>query len=92
VAKDYESTPTMIIANLQEQKAFIKGTPEFTIQTAVKGTKMELALPLKILPVTEQGPFYVNVIRKVGGHRLIFWRGTVLSCTEPVTYQKFMFQ
>ena len=91
VANDYESEPTAIIANLKEQKAFIKGSPELTVQTAVTGTKMELAVPLEILPVTEQDFFYLNVIR-IAGRRETYWRGGLDTYAEPVVYGKFRFQ
>jgi hypothetical protein len=91
VANGYESEPIVIITNLQEQKAFIKGSPELTIQTAVTGTKMELAVPLEILPFTEQALFYLNVIR-IAGRRETYRRGGLDTYTEPVVYGKFRFQ
>ena len=49
LTKDQNNTPIIITADLQEQKAVVSGRKEAALRALVKGSKMELEIPLDSL-------------------------------------------
>lgn len=90
VATGYESEPIVIIADLQKKRAFIDRIRDIPLAAAVNENKMELALPLNILQVTNQQSFYVNVTRSAE-KVTTYWLGNEYSVTDPVIYARFVF-
>lgn len=88
LAKDRNSAPVIITADLQGQKAIVSGRNERAIRGLARGTKMELEIPLDILDLNNSKTLYLNMARDYS-HETSFWRGNSKSYVEPMVYEKF---
>lgn len=87
-AKDHNSVPTVVTADLQQQKAMVSGMENKIIKTSVQGNKMELELPLDMVDLKELKTFYMNMTRDYD-NKTTYWRGNSKLLLEPVVYEKF---
>ena len=90
VARDHESEPTVIVADLHQKKAFVEGKRPMKLNTAVKENKMEIELPFDALQIVNQQSFYVNVTRDYNDITT-YWLGNSQSVTDPIVYAMFIF-
>ena len=90
-AKDHNSQPIIITADLQQQKAIVSGKENKEIKVGVKENKMELELPLDMVALQNQKAFYMNMTRDYD-NKTTYWRGNSKSILEPVVYEKFELQ
>ena len=91
LAKDTESLPVVIEADLQKQEAVVSGKGSKTIKAGVRGSKMELEIPLDMVDLKNAQSFYVNMTRDYN-NKTTYWRGNSKSVLEPMVYEKFALQ
>lgn len=91
LAKDRNNAPIIITADLQRQKAVVSGRSDRVIRALVKGSKMELEIPLDILDFKNIKTLYLNLARDYGDETT-FWRGNIKSISEPMVYERFELQ
>ena len=89
VARDHESEPMVIVANLQKRKAFVDGRENIRITSAVNGNRMEIALPFKLLNIGNQKSFYINLTRDYK-NITTYWLGNIYSVMDPIVYANFI--
>ena len=90
-ARDRDSIPTVITADLQQQKAVVSGREDEAIRVAVKENKMELELPLDMVDLKDMNTFYMNMSRDYD-NKTTYWRGNSRSILEPMVYEKIELQ
>ncbi len=91
VAKDHESKPVVVLANLQEGTASLEGRDGPEIDAKVSGTKMEIRLPFDVLDIKGRRSFYANACREQDA-TTTYWRGNSASVEDPVVYANFLLQ
>lgn len=91
LAKDRNSAPVVITADLQEQRAVASGRDSKAINACVKGSKMELEIPLDAVNLKDLKTLYVNMTRDYE-NKTTYWRGNSKSILEPMVYEKFALQ
>ena len=89
IARDIDSEPMVIVANLQKGKVFVDGKESLRINSAVNGHRMELELPLEVLNIRNQQSIYVNITRKFD-KTTTYWLGNRHSVMDPFVYANFV--
>ena len=89
LARDHDTEPKVIIADLREKKVFIEGKENIPITSAVNGNKMEIELPFDMLALKNQQSFYVNVTRDYD-NTTTYWLGNSHSVMDPIVYANFI--
>jgi hypothetical protein len=90
VARDHDSEPIVIVADLQKRKVFVDGKDNMRINSAVNDNRMELELPLEVLNIRNQKPFYINLTRDYK-NITTYWLGNSYSVMDPIVYANFAF-
>jgi len=94
-ARDHDSPPVVVTADLQEQEAQVSGKVNSRLKVGVKGSKMEIELPLDLIGLGGSEAFYVNLARDYhDGYQAqtTYWRGNNRSVLEPLIYERFVLQ
>jgi hypothetical protein len=95
ISEDQSAEPVNVSIDLQA--ASVSCSPQIPgnerIQAAVNpgGTKMEIRLPFKLLQLTGQSHFFLNMTRKQDD-RMTYWRGEVKNVSDPSIFEEFELQ
>jgi hypothetical protein len=90
VARDHDSEPMIIVADLQKGKAFVDGEENIRINSTVNGNRMEIELPSKVLNIRNQKSLYINLTRDYK-NITTYWLGNSYSVMDPIVYANFVF-
>lgn len=92
ISKDKYAKPVNVSIDLQAANVSCSLEND-GIEAAIKpgGTKMEIRLPFKLLHLTGQSHFYLNMTRKQND-RMTYWRGTTKNVSDPSIFEKFELQ
>ncbi len=91
LAKDRDSSPVIITADLQGKEAVVSGRNEKAIRALARGSKMELEIPLDVLDLKNIRTLYLNMARDYS-NETTFWRGNSKSYIEPMVYEKLQLE
>jgi len=92
ISKNQSVDPIIISIDLQAAKVSCSLEND-GIEAAITpgGTKMEIRLPFKLLHLTGQSHFYLNITREQDD-RMTYWRGNAKDVSDPSVFEKFELQ
>jgi hypothetical protein len=95
ISEDQFAEPVHISIDLQAASVSCspKAPGNERIEAAINpgGTKMEIRLPFKLLQLTGQSHFFLNMTRKQDD-RMTYWRGEIKNVSDPSIFEKFELQ